>query len=193
MLAAIRGKLFDINPGEVFIETSGGMVIRVLCPVSSYSEIKKSADVFLYTTLKHKDEDLIVYGFIKKKERYFFEKLISISGVGGKTALSIISSFSIDEIMLAVESSDVVKISSVPGIGKKTAQRIILELSGKIIFAEDDVTDSVKIKDDLISGMVNLGYPLKNVKKIVSDILKEYDDKISFETYFKMVLKKISR
>jgi len=193
MLAAIRGKLFDINPGEVFIETSGGMIIKILCPVSSYSEIKRSEDVFLYTTLKHKDEDLIVYGFIKKKERYFFEKLISISGVGGKTALSIISSFSIDEIMLAVESSDVVKISSVPGIGKKTAQRIILELSGKIIFAEDDVTDSVKIKDDLISGMVNLGYPLKNVKKIVSDILKEYDDKISFERYFKMILKKISR
>ncbi len=193
MLSAIKGKLFDIDPGEVYIETPGGMILKVLCPVSSYSEIKKSKDVFLYTTLKHKDEDLILYGFLKKKERYFFEKLIKISGVGGKTAISIISSFSIDEIMIAIDSSDAVKISSVPGIGKKTAQRIILELSGKIIFAEEDVTDSVKIKDDLMSGLVNLGYPVKNVKKVVSEILKDYDDKISFEDYFKKVLKKISR
>jgi Holliday junction DNA helicase RuvA len=193
MLSAIRGKLFDINPGETFIETSGGMIVKVLCPVSSYSEIKKTKDVFLYTTLKHKDEDLILYGFLKKKERYFFEKLISISGVGGKTALSIISSFSIDEIMLAVESSDVVKISSVPGIGKKTAQRIILELSGKIIFNEEEVNESVKIKDDLISGLVNLGYSVKNVKKVVNEVLKDYDENVSFESYFKRVLKKISR
>lgn len=193
MLSAIRGELFDINPGEVFIETKGGMIIRVLCPVSSYSEIKKLKEVFLYTTLKHKDEDLILYGFLKKKERYFFERLISISGVGGKTALSIISSFSIDEIMLAIDGSDVVKISSVPGIGKKTAQRIILELSGKIIFNEEEVTESVKIKDDLISGLVNLGYAVKNVKKVVAEELKNYDESITFESYFKKVLKKISR
>ena len=193
MLSAIKGKLFDIDPGEAYIETTGGMIFKVICPVSSFSEIKKTKEVFLYTTLKHKDEDLILYGFLKKKERYFFEKLIKISGVGGKTAISIISSFTIDEILLAIDSSDAEKISTIPGIGKKTAQRIILELSGKIIFAEEDVTDSVKIKDDLMSGLVNLGYPVKNVKKVVSEILKDYDDKISFEEYFKKVLKKVSR
>ncbi len=193
MLSAIRGKLFEINPGEVYVETPGGMIIKVICPVSSYSEIKRTKEIFLYTTLKQKDEDLVLYGFLKKKERYFFEKLIAISGVGGKTAISIISSFSIDEIMLAIDGSDALKISSVPGIGKKTAQRIILELSGKVDFSEEAVSDSVKIKDDLISGLVNLGYPLKSVKKVVSDSLKNYDESLSFEDYFKQVLKKISR
>ena len=193
MLSAIRGKLFEINPGEVYVETPGGMIIKVICPVSSYSEIKRTKEIFLYTTLKHKDEDLVLYGFLKKKERYFFEKLIAISGVGGKTAISIISSFSIDEIMLAIDGSDALKISSVPGIGKKTAQRIILELSGKVDFSEEAVSDSVKIKDDLISGLVNLGYPLKSVKKVVSDSLKNYDESLSFGDYFKRVLKKISR
>ena len=193
MLSAIRGKLFEINPGEVYVETPGGMIIKVICPVSSYSEIKRTKEIFFYTTLKQKDEDLVLYGFLKKKERYFFEKLIAISGVGGKTAISIISSFSIDEIMLAIDGSDALKISSVPGIGKKTAQRIILELSGKVDFSEEAVSDSVKIKDDLISGLVNLGYPLKSVKKVVSDSLKNYDESLSFEDYFKQVLKKISR
>lgn len=193
MISAIEGSIFENHPGEIHIRTPMGMIIKVECPVSNYAQLKKQSDVLLYTVLKAKEDSIVLYGFLTQKEKAFFQKLISISGVGGKTGLSFISAFSVGELVEAINGGDVTKISSIPGIGKKTAQRIVLELTGKLEIEEEEISDAVKMKEDLISGLVNLGYPLKGVKDTVGKTLKDHPEKDTFEELFKLILKKISK
>ena len=192
MIAAVKGKVFQIKPGEVDLDTGQGVILHVLCPVSSFTELKSRSEVLLYTVLRQKDEESILYGFLSDKERRFFEKLISISGVGGKTALSFISAFSVAELSQAIETGDVDKLSSIPGIGKKTAQRIILELTGKVDFFEEEQADGrVKLKEDLVSGLVNLGFTQKGASQCVEGVLKKNPQTSSFEFLFKDALKQL--
>jgi Holliday junction DNA helicase RuvA len=193
MISAVRGRVFDISPGMVQVETDSGLILQVLVPVSSYTAIKNEKGVLLHTVLRVKEDRMILYGFLTIKERAFFETFISISGVGGKTALSLISAFSAHELVEAINNGDAAKISSIPGIGKKTAQRIILELTGKLEPAEEEVAETVQLREDLISGLVNLGYPAKSVAGLVNRTLKEHPDTTSFEELFKLALKKISK
>lgn len=193
MISAVKGKRFSISPGEVHIETTGGVIYHILTPVSHFSELKNREEILLFTVHRVKEDQLFLYGFLSTKEKLFFEKLTSISGVGGKTGLSLISAFSAHELVDAINNGDTGKISSIPGIGKKTAQRIILELTGKLELEEEHVEETVQLREDLISGMVNLGYPVKSVTDYVNKTLKEFPDLTSFEELFKILLKKISK
>jgi len=193
MISAIKGGVFSIAPGEVHVRTAGGVVYQLLTPVSSFSALKNKEDVLLHTVLQVKDDQMILYGFLEVKEKYFFKKLTAISGVGGKTALSMISAFSTNELVEAVNNGDAGKISSIPGIGKKTAQRIILELTGKLELEQEQVEETVQLRDDLISGLVNLGYPVKGVTEHVNKTLRENPQLTSFQELFKLLLKKISK
>lgn len=193
MISAVKGRVFALVPGEVQVETSGGIIYRVMVPVSSFTAIKKEKDLLLHTVLRVKDDLMLLYGFLNTKEKAFFEKLTSISGVGGKTGLSLISAFSTNELVEAINNGDSGKISSIPGIGKKTAQRIILELTGKLELEDEQIEETVQLRDDLISALVNLGYPLKGSTDTVNKTLKEKPDLTSFEELFKLSLKKISK
>jgi Holliday junction DNA helicase RuvA len=193
MISAIQGRIFAITPGEVHIQTGGGVIYQLSIPVSSFSQLKNENEATLYTVLRVKDDLMLLYGFLTVKEKTFFEKLTSVSGVGGKTAISMISAFSTKELVEAINNGDTGKVSSIPGIGKKTAQRIILELTGKLELEEEQVEEKVQFRDDLISGLVNLGYPIKSVTEFVNKTLKEYPDNTSFQELFKLLLKKISK
>jgi Holliday junction DNA helicase RuvA len=194
MIAAITGKVFNISPGVVDVDTGNGFIVRVFFPVSSYSKMRSETDVLLYTVFRQKEEESVLYGFLSIREKEFFEKLISITGVGGKIALSFISAFSISELIDAINRSDLTKLVSIPGIGKKTAQRIILELTGKLDFKEDELDDSrMKMKGDLISGLVNLGFTSRSISGYVDAVIKENSEEPSFEILFKQVLRKISK
>jgi Holliday junction DNA helicase RuvA len=193
MISAIRGRIFSITPGEVHIETAAGFIVKVFYPVSDYSKIKSEQQVLLHTVLKIKDEDVVLYGFSTKREKVFFEKLLSVSGVGGKTALSLISAFSTAELIEAIDGGDVGKLSSIPGVGKKTAGRIILDLTGKLELEDTSAHETVKLKEDLVSGLVNLGYPPRSVRELVNKIVRENPDVTVFEEIFKLALKKIAR
>lgn len=192
MIFAVNGKVTNKIPGHIFLDTGNGIILDVFTPLSYFSNIKKDEEIILYTIVKIKDEDPQMYGFLSEKEKEFFLKMISISGIGSKTALLIISAFSINEFVVMLENSDVTRLSSIPGIGKKTAQRIILELSGKIRFEDDEISEESKVKNDLVSALVNLGYPHKGVKSAVEDILREDPPDQSFESLFRLILKKIS-
>lgn len=190
MIAGIKGSIHTMSPGEVWVDTGNGFVVQVFVPVSSFSKLKNMGEVFLHTVLRQKEEESVLYGFVSLKEKQFFEKMIAISGVGGKTALSFISAFSIKELSDAINSGDVTKLISIPGIGRKTAQRIVLELTGKLDFGEDRLDDKrVKMKEDLVSGMVNLGFSQRGISGIVDRVLKENPDEASFEILFKEILK----
>lgn len=193
MISALRGSVFDISPGVVHVDTGSGMIFKVLVPVSAYTALKNEKEVLLHTVMRVKDDLMILYGFLTPREKMFFERFISVSGVGGKTALSLISAFSVNELVEAINNGDAGKISSIPGIGKKTAQRLILELTGKLELEEEQVPETVQLRDDLVSGLVNLGYPVKSVTDFVNKALKENPEPVSFEEMFKLLLKRISK
>jgi len=193
MISALRGCVFDISPGVVHVDTGSGMIFKVLVPVSAYTALKNEKEVLLHTVMRVKDDLMILYGFLTPREKMFFERFISVSGVGGKTALSLISAFSVNELVEAINNGDAGKISSIPGIGKKTAQRLILELTGKLELEEEQVPETVQLRDDLVSGLVNLGYPVKSVTDFVNKALKENPEPVSFEEMFKLLLKRISK
>lgn len=193
MISAVKGKIFSTAPGVTHVETNGGIIYEIRTPVSEFSAIKSREEVTLYTVLRIKEDQAVLYGFLSEKERAYFEIFTSVSGVGGKTALSLISAFSLNELVEAINNADSGKISSIPGIGKKTAQRIILELTGKLELEEEQPDETVQVREDLISGLVNLGFPAKSVKEIVNKTLKEVPATSSFEELFKLLLKKISK
>jgi Holliday junction DNA helicase RuvA len=191
MIAFVRGKIFSLVPGRVAVDTGSGVIIQLIMPVSSFSQLKENQEVMIHTVLKIKDENMFLYGFLQSREKIFFEKLISVSGIGAKIAMACISAFPPDEWIIAIESGDVAKISSIPGIGKKTAQRIILELTGKLELEKETAGESVQLSGYLISGLSNLGFPPKAIRETVSRVLKENPGLTDFEELFKILLKKM--
>jgi Holliday junction DNA helicase RuvA len=160
-------------------------------PVSSYQLLRENQDVLLHTVLKIKDEDMVLYGFLDPEEKILFEKLLAVSGIGGKTAMACVSAIAPDQWRAVIAAADVARISSIPGIGKKTAQRIVLELTGKLEANLPAPEATTRLGADLVSGLVNLGYAPKAAREIVGRVLKENPKLTDFEELFKITLKKV--
>lgn len=191
MIAAVRGKVFQLSPGRIALDTGAGLILQLLVPVSSFQHLRQHQEVLLHTVLKIKDEDVVVYGFLAPEEKALFEKLVAVSGIGGKTAMACVSAMAPAEWLAAVAAADVAAISAIPGIGKKTAQRIILELTGKLGVEKEPPGALSRLGADLVSGLVNLGYAPKGAREIVARVLKDNPDRGDFEELFKITLKKV--
>ncbi len=191
MIAALRGKIVASVPGRISLDIGTGIVLQLLVPVSAYPQLRLNEQAELQTVLKIKDEDVFIYGFLQPREKALFEKLISVSGVGPKIAMSCISAIGTDEWIAAIAAADVARISSIPGIGKKTAQRLVLELTGKLGLDSETPDAAAQLRSDLVSGLVNLGYPLRGVREAVSQVLKEKPSAAGFEELFKFAMKKL--
>jgi Holliday junction DNA helicase RuvA len=191
MIAAVRGKIFQISPGRVAVDTGAGLVLQLHVPVSSFQHLRQHQEVLLHTVLKIKDEDVVVYGFLALEEKALFEKLVAVSGIGGKTAMACVSALAPAEWLAAIGAADVARISAIPGIGKKTAQRIILELTGKLGSEKEALDPLNRLGADLVSGLVNLGYATKAAREIIGRVLKENPGRGDFEGLFKIALKKV--
>jgi holliday junction DNA helicase RuvA len=190
MIAAVRGKVFQLSPGRVAVETGGGVILQLAVPVSSFPNLEPGREVLLHAVLKVKDEDVMLYGFLDPEEKALFEKLVAVSGIGGKTAMACVSAIAPGEWRAVIAAADVARISAIPGIGKKTAQRIILELSGKLEPVSPVPESLSGLGADLISGLVNLGYAAKGAREIAQRVLKENPGCDDFETLFKTALRK---
>jgi Holliday junction DNA helicase RuvA len=154
MIAFLKGKLIKKKPGQVVLDVQGvGYCAGI--PLSTYlqlGEVGETAELFIHTHVT--DSSLALYGFNAEEERDVFLKLISISGIGPKIALNILSGIEVSDLKDAIRESNVARISLIPGIGKKTAMRIALELQEKLIAGEKilDVEGS-QDKEDVISSM----------------------------------------
>ena len=191
MIAAVRGKIFQLSPGRAAVETGSGVILQLAVPVSSFQRLRLGQEVLLHTVLKVKDEDIVIYGFLREEEKALFEKLVAVSGIGGKTAMACVSAIAPGEWRLVIAAADVARISAIPGIGKKTAQRIILELTGKLEAEPAAAEALTRLGADLVSGLVNLGYPPKAARETVQRVLKENPGREDFEGLFKAMLKKV--
>lgn len=193
MITHIQGKLVEKNPNNVIIECNG---IGYTLPISlqTFSNIPDKENIKLHTYLIIREDAHILFGFWEKIEREIFKLLISVSGVGPSTAITMLSSMNTKEIQQAIASEDVEKIKSVKGIGIKTAQRVIVDLRDKILktydLSEELSISNNTIKNEALSALEVLGFTRKKVDNIIQVILQD-SPKIKLEELIKRALKNL--
>jgi Holliday junction DNA helicase RuvA len=194
MIAYLKGKLIQKTTSQVILDI-GGVGYRASIPLSTYlklGDIDEIGELHIYTHVT--DSSLALYGFYSEKEKNLFLKLISISGIGPKIALNILSGIESSDLEDAIRQSDVVRISLIPGIGKKTAMRIALELQEKLELKEKVLgTPSFQEKEDLISALMNLGFKRREVEKIVEKCLQTFSLDVGFDKLLRESLKQLAK
>jgi len=166
MIAHLRGRLLSKAPNRVIIE-AGGVGYDVSIPVSTFyelGEIGGETNLYVYTYVR--EDALALFGFRTDREKSLFEKLLSVSGVGPKLAVTLLSGLEIDDLIAAVRKGDIARLVSVPGVGRKTAERLIVELREKLAkFAIEEperqaapAAPSGGVEEDVLSALMNLGY-----------------------------------
>jgi len=178
MFEYIQGKLTSIEPSKAIIDCNG-VGYSILIPLSAYSDLTPAIgkNVLIYIDFVVREDSQTLFGFTDTRTRQLFQRIRDVSGIGPKTALSIIGHMNLDALEWAIAKQDVATLSKIPGIGKKTAQRLILDLQGKIV-ANDKLlpsTSATTISHDAISALVNLGYSLDKAQKAVSKSLEKTD------------------
>src|SRR5437763_9544699 len=161
MIAHLRGKLLAKHPNQVIVETSGvGYDVTITVP--TFTDLPETGtEVALHIHTHVREDALALYGFLRGSEKLLFEKLITVSGIGPKLAVTILSGMAADEMVRAIRGNDVVRLTRIPGIGKKTAERMVLELRDKLPEKTGEVSavpPASPVEQDVISGLVNLGY-----------------------------------
>jgi Holliday junction DNA helicase RuvA len=189
MIHYLKGKLVARSPTFVVVEV-GGLGYRVNFPLSTYQALPpEGSTVSLYTHLYLKDDGISLYGFLKEEERDFFLLLTSLSKIGPKSALRMLSSLSIPEFKKAVKGGDLTTLIRVPGIGRKTAQRIVLELSDKIEAEEPEgFTEDTPAKD-AIAALVSLGYTRKEAEVAVRTATSSLKEEVDLPELVKKALR----
>lgn len=179
MYAYIKGSLEIKSLGYVVVETTNGVGYKIFMSESAINRLGELGEtVKIYTYLKVKEDEMSLYGFITNEELHMFELLISVSGIGAKSAISILSNITPSSFALAVITDDVATIKGLPGIGVKTAQRIILELKDKVKASEDaDKADLEKMLSkkenssetvaEAVAALQVLGYSKKEIEQAI--------------------------
>lgn len=202
MIAYVKGILTDISDDTVIVET-GGIGVRICVPTSVISSLPHiGEEVMIYTYFKVSEDAMTLYGFNSKKDMDMFASLISISGIGPKGALSILSTMSPDELRIAILSSDDKAISRSPGIGSKTAQRIIIDLKDKISDKDIISMDTSNLSaissglDDMtseaIEALISLGYSSHIAMRAVREVSSDSDNDNDAQKILKAALKKLA-
>ena len=192
MIDQISGKIISINDNYVVLEV-GGLGMKVNISANFASKLVNEDLITLVTYLNVREDALDLYGFKNDSERNLFLMLISISGIGPKLAVSILSGVELDELKLNILSGDIKSLTSIPGVGAKTAKRIIIELKDKLsktttteLGFEDDYSSN--ISKDVLSALVGLGYSESMATEVIKRINPAKSDK-SIESLIKESLK----
>ena len=192
MIDQISGKIISINDNYVVLGV-GGLGLKVNISANFASKLVNEDLITLVTYLNVREDALDLYGFKNDSERNLFLMLISISGIGPKLAVSILSGVELDELKLNILSGDIKSLTSIPGVGAKTAKRIIIELTDKLsktttteLGIEDDFAS--KISKDVLSALVGLGYSESMATEVIKRINPAKSDK-SIESLIKQALK----
>jgi len=178
MIYYLKGILSYKSPTFVVVE-AGGIGYRVNISCSSFANLPSENErVKLYTYPCFKEENISLYGFLTEEERDFFLMLISVSSIGPKSALRILSRISVKDFKKAVREANLSSLINIPGIGEKTAQRLILELKEKIGGGGEGVKGmKEKLIEDAVSGLVSLGYTRGESRKAINEVLSTFNEK----------------
>jgi len=201
MIAYVQGILESIEIDRAVVDV-GGIGMEVNISASTCDKLPATGEnVKLYTYLNVKEDEMSLFGFMTRDEIGMFKLLITVSGIGPKGALSILSVFSTDDLRFAILSGDVKTISKAPGVGKKTAERMVLELKDKISidnrisFEKKNESENVEALDDsrndAVAALVALGYSSADSMKAVRNVLSKNGKDIDTEDILKLALKEM--
>src|SRR5215813_5324555 len=161
MIAHLSGRLLSKHPNQAIVE-AGGVGYDVTISVPTFSDLPAlGAEISFFIHTHVREDALALFGFLRSQEKQLFEKLLSVSGIGPKLAITILSGMPADAMVASIKGNNVAALTRIPGIGKKTAERMVLELRDKLeafgVPAETAATMS-PVEEDVISALVNLGY-----------------------------------
>ena len=179
MIASLRGTLLEKTPSRLIVDVAG-VGYDVLVPLSTFYALGEPGTPITLRTHTHVREDVIaLYGFSTRLEQDLFERLISINGVGPKLALAVLSGIDPSELIRAIRLQDVARLTSIPGVGKKTAERIGLELKDRLPASLQAAAPAAsasapedRLRDDLLSALINLGYQRTIAEKAITSALE---------------------
>ena len=198
MIARLKGTLVEKAPNRLTVDV-GGVGYDVLVPLSTFYGIGEPGAAVVLRIHTHVREDVIaLYGFASPLEQDLFERLISISGIGPKLALAVLSGIDPGELVRAIRTQDVARLTRIPGVGKKTAERIGLELKDRLPLAGADAGQAEgpaapdDLRSDLLSALTNLGYKGQVAEKAVDAALKKTPEG-SFEQVLRDILRGMTR
>lgn len=190
MIGYLRGKIISKKPTKLLIDVNGvGYIVNI--SISTFEKISDKEEVSLFTYLSVRESAMDLFGFYSLAEKEMFELLISVSGIGPKSAQSILSGIQIEDLKDALKSGNVSRLISIPGIGRKTAERMVIELRDKVeSVAEggDGVAFGVStVRGDAIAALINLGYNQKVAERMVRAITDKSPN-VSIEDLIKEAL-----
>jgi Holliday junction DNA helicase RuvA len=173
MISGVRGEIVSKIPGAVLVDLHG-MILKVLTSQTTLGDIGAAGElVELKTHLYVREDQITLFGFAGQDELELFELLMTVSGIGPRVALSVLSTARPNEIHHAIETEDVTLLSRVPGIGKKTANRIIFDLRGKLPEREDAVLSSISSSDqEALEALQALGYTFAESRTALGDVVR---------------------
>lgn len=198
MIGHLKGTLLEKHPNLIILET-GGVGYEVQIPVSTFTSLPDtgtSAGLKIYTHVR--EDAIVLFGFATSEEKALFERLISVSGIGPKLAITVLSGLRTSDLVTAIRSSDLATLVRVPGIGKKTAERIVLELkdklanidaAGKSVTAPEPGSGTVynNLDRDVLSALTNLGCARAAAEEAIRKV-KEKGQPEGFEPYFRAAM-----
>lgn len=198
MIAFLRGRVLDKHPNRVIVDV-GGVGYDVAVPLSTfYTAGEPGAVIDLRIHTHVRDDQIALFGFATPLELAMFERLIAVSGIGPKLALSVLSGIEPTDLISAIHRSDLARLTRIPGVGKKTAERIVLELRDRLPKGVDPTgaattpAPGAALRDDLVSALVNLGYHRQAIDRTL-DLLLDTTETLRFETVLRQALKDLSR
>lgn len=193
MIAHLRGRLLWKEPNRAIVEAAGvGYELAISVP--TYSELPNAGtEVSLHVHTHVREDAIALFGFLRADEKRLFEKLIAVSGIGPKLAVTILSGMSAEFLVAAIKGNDLPALTKVPGIGKKTAERMVLELRDKLtaFAAAPAKPASSGVEDDVISALTNLGYQPAAAEKAIATAAAS--ERTSFESLFKAAMAQLRR
>jgi len=193
MIAHLRGKLIFKQPGQAIVEAAGvGYDVAISVPTfTALPSVGAEASLHIHTQVS--DDQIALFGFLDREEKRLFERLITVSGVGPKLAIKILSGLNSERVIQAIRGQDHAQLTHIPGVGKKLAERLVVELKDKLDdFAVAPAPHAMQgpAVDDVLSALVNLGYQrLASEKAIEQAIAKDKALAADFDGLFRSALK----
>ncbi len=196
MIAHLRGKLLAKHPNQAIVET-GGVGYDVTISVPTFSGLPAPGQEVALHIHTHVREDVIaLYGFSLATEKRLFEKLLTVSGIGPKLAITILSGMASDEMIAAIRGNDLARLTRIPGIGRKTAERMVLELRDKLPVQGSEAASATPVatplEEDVLSALINLGYARPAAEKALAAASKN-GSRDSFDVLFRSALAELAR
>jgi len=193
MIGFLSGSIISIKPTKLLLDVSGvGYLVNI--SINTFENISDKKDISLHIYTSVKEDSISLFGFYAETEKEMFELLISVSGIGPKLALSVLSGIQVDDLKKAIEAGDISRIVAIPGVGRKTAERVVLELRSKVdkISEMESKGISYSIKSEAVSALTTLGYNYKQAENAVREVLNSSKD-ISLEELIKRALGSLNK